>query len=198
MAVIIDEQGEGLGTVPAGRVPYWRDNPQAWNKPTIAGRILPGTVTLMPFGPELNIHEGKAAGKDGGKLLIRGLKFAPVEFTLEIDTREDFAQWLQLALVLIPVTQPQERHLLAVYHPILAMFRFSRGLVVHPAVTPPRNGGPMLAKIKMLMAIDRNNATHAPVAAAGAASVPAVQSIPLGGNANRISDVRDRARPDAP
>jgi hypothetical protein len=199
MPIILDSQEDALGVTPAGRIPYWRDNIQAWDKPTIAGVILPGTVTLSPFGPELNIHEGSAAGKDGGKLLIRGMKFAPAEFMLEIDTREDFFRWLQLAPTLVPVTQPQERNLLPVYHPILAMFRFSRGLVTAIPVTQPRNGGPIIIRIKMLMAIDRDNATHTPTpTAASKAAVPAVQSIPLAGDYTALRDVRDRNRPTVP
>jgi hypothetical protein len=199
MSIILDSQDDALGVTPVGRVPYWRDNVQAWDKPTMAGTILPGTVTLSAFGPELNIHEGAAAGKDGGKLLIRGMKFAPAEFTLEIDTREDFFRFQQLAPTLMPVTQPQERNLLAIYHPVLALFRFSRGLVSHIAITPPRNGGPLVVKVKLLMAIDRDNATHVPTQAASSrAAVPAVQSVPLAGGFTDLRDVRDRNRPAVP
>ena len=197
MPIILDSQEDALGVTPAGHIPYWRDNIQAWDKPTIAGVILPGTVTLSPFGPELNIHEGSAAGKDGGKLLIRGMKFPQAEFTLEIDTREDFFRWQQLLPVLMPTTQPQERNLLPVYHPMLAMFRFNRGLIAAILPTQPRNGGPFVVKIKMIMAIDRDNATHTP-AAVTSPTVAAVQSIPVGGEPQNFRTVADRNRPTVP
>lgn len=179
------------------RVPYWRKNLQAWNKPTIAGKILPGTVKLAPFGPMLNIQEGAASGKDGGKIVIRGLKFARAVFTLEIDTEEDFDRFQDLVPVLLPISQPQARDLLAVYHPMLAMWGYTRGLVEHPEITEPQNGGPMLVKITMLMANERDDATHSPAnTQKGTAQV--IDTIPLGGEVNRFRDVRDRARPTRP
>lgn len=179
------------------RIPYWRKNLQAWNKPTIAGKILPGTVKLAPFGPQLNIQEGAASGKDGGKIVVRGLKFAPATFTLEIDTEEDYNRFLDLAPVLMPIAQPQARDLLAIYHPMLALWNFNRGLVTHPEVTEPSNGGPMIVKISVLMAFERDNATKVP-ANTQKGSAQTIDAIPLGGDANRFRDVRDRARPTSP
>lgn len=179
------------------RIPYWRKNLQAWNKPTIAGRILPGTVTLSPFGPMLNIQEGAASGKDGGKVVVRGLKFSRATLTLEIDTEEDFDTFLDLSRVLVPVEQPQARDLLSVYHPLLALWGFTRGLVEHPEITPPRNGGPMVVKITLLMVFERDNATHTPTNSP-ASTVATVESIPLGGDARQFRDVRDRSRPTVP
>lgn len=181
----------------ARNIPYWRTNFQAWNKPTIAGKILPGTVTLSPFGPEINVQEGAASGKDGGKVVVRGLKLVPCTFTLEIDTEEDFQSFVALAPVLMPVAQPQARDLLAVYHPILALWGFTRGLVKHPETTPPRNGGPMLVKITVLMVFERDNATHTPANTQNG-SAQVVESIPLGGDVNRFKDVRDHSRPSVP
>lgn len=181
----------------ARNIPYWRSNYQAWNKPTVAGKILPGTVTLQPFGPEINVQEGGASGKDGGKVVVRGLKFEPAIFVCEIDTEEDFNTFVSLAPTLMPVTQPQARDLLAVYHPLLALWGFNRGLVKKPKVTPPRNGGPMIVEITILMVFERDNATHTPKnTQKGSAQV--VESISLGGDVNRFPDVRDRSRPKGP
>ena len=179
------------------RIPYWRSNLQAWQKPTIAGKILPGTVTLSPFGPQLNIQEGPASGKDGGKVVVRGLKFARAVFTLEIDTEEDFNRFLELVPTLVPIAQPQERNLIAIYHPLLALWGFDRGLAEHPEITPPHNGGPLIAKITVLMVFERDNATHTP-ANTQKGTAQTIDTIPLGGEANRFRDVRDRARPSSP
>lgn len=181
------------------RIPYWRSNLQAWQKPTIAGKILPGTVTLFEgFGPELNVQEGPASGKDGGKIVIRGLKFARSGFYLEIDTAEDFNTFLDLAPTLMPVAQPQARDLVAVYHPWLALWGYTRGLVTKPeGKHMPRNGGPLVIAINLLLVIERDNATHTP-ANTQKGTAQTIDTIPLGGEANRFRDVRDRARPSSP
>jgi hypothetical protein len=181
----------------ARKIPYWRTNRLAWEKPTVAGKMLPGTVKLAPFGPKLNVQEGAASGKDGGKLLIRGMKFARATFTLTIDTEEDWDSWIALAPILMPVTQPQARDLLAVHHPLLAKWNFTRGLVEDVEETEPSNGGPLHAKIVILMAFERDDATHSP-AKTSAGKVAEVSSIPLAGDTKRPLDVRDRARPKGP
>jgi hypothetical protein len=98
---------------------------------------------------------------------------------------------------LVPIAQPQERNLIAIYHPLLALWGFDRGLAEHPEITPPHNGGPLIAKITVLMVFERDNATHTP-ANTQKGTAQTIDTIPLGGEANRFRDVRDRARPSSP
>ena len=163
----------------------------------MAGKILPGTVKLMPFAPKITVQEGTAGGKDGGKVVVRGLKLVPAVFVMEIDTEEDFSTFLDLSPTLLPVAQPQARDLLAVYHPVLALWGFWRGLVTEPEITEPYNGGPMIVKLTILMVFERDNATHVP-ANTQRGSAQTIDTVPLGGQANRFRDVRDRARPTSP
>ena len=153
---LIDEEDELLGRPPPTKIPYWRDNLRAWQKKTIAGVIVPGNCKIGPIGPELNIQEGPASGKDGGKVLIRGMKFRSVVFTTEIDTRADFANFVtKFAPVIFPVTQPQARDIVNVYHPMLALWGYNRGLVKHVEGAEPSNGGPMVVKIEVLLVVER-------------------------------------------
>ena len=195
---LIDEEDELLGRPPPTKIPYWRDNLRAWQKKTIARVIVPGNCKIGPIGPELNIQEGPASGKEGGKVLIRGMKFRSVVFTTEIDTRADFADFVtKFAPVIFPVTQPQARNIVNVYHPMLALWGYNRGLVKHVEGAEPSNGGPMVVKIEVLLVVERENATRSP-AIAPAGSVRTVESVDTAGSAKRVKDLRDRARPVRP
>lgn len=195
---LIDEEDELLGRPPPTKIPYWRDNIRAWQKKTIAGITVPGNCKIGPIGPELNIQEGPASGKDGGKVLIRGMKFRSVVFTTEIDTRADFATFVtKLAPVIFPITQPQAREIVNIYHPMLALWGYNRGLVKHVEGAEPSNGGPMVVKIEVLLVVERENATRSPTIAP-AGSVRTVESVDTAGSAKRVKDSRDRARPVRP
>lgn len=198
MATMLDEEDELLGRPTKTSIPYWRDNYRAWQKKTIAGINVPGNCKLGPIGPELNVQEGPASGKDGGKILLRGLKFKTCTLTTEIDTRADWSIFVnQLAPKIIPVAQPQARDIVDIYHPLLALWKYTKGLVKQVDCEEPRNGGPLIVKILLLLVVERENATHAPVASS-MGNVKRVESIPIAGDANRIKDVRDRSRPAQP
>ena len=90
------------------------------------------------------------------------------------------------------------RDLVAVYHPWLALWGYTRGLVTKPeGKHMPRNGGPLVIAINLLLVIERDNATHTP-ANTQKGTAQTIDTIPLGGEANRFRDVRDRARPSSP
>ena len=60
------------------------------------------------------------------------MKFRSVVFTTEIDTRADFATFVtKLAPVIFPIAQPQAREIVNIYHPMLALWGYNRGLVKH-------------------------------------------------------------------
>lgn len=184
-------------------IPYWRKNRLAWDKPTLGGRVLPGTVTLAPFKFGLKVHEGDPSGKDGGKVIFQGLNLPRAVLTLEIDREEDFDAWNSLAPLILPVKQPQARDILAVYHPILARYGFNSCIVEDIEDTPPRNGGPEIVRLFLIVIFQRDNATHAPNKSATASKGGNAQTITLSSDVTRIKDVRDRptaggGRPTSP
>ena len=173
--------------------PYWRINRQAWEKPTIAGFIMPGRVTLASFKFGLKVQEGSASGKDGGKTIIRGLNLPRAQFTMEVDTGDDYFMADKIMRTVMPIVQPSARDLYSVYHPTLARYKFNACLVENIEETPPNNGGPIIFKLYLIVVFSRDNATHTPVKTGNTTGATGnAQTIALNGNVNRIKDVRDR------
>lgn len=172
-------------------VPYWRKNTRAWNKPTLGGYVLPGLAKLRPFKFGLRVNEGTASGKDGGSIVIQGLKLPRAVLTLELESEDDNSNWSRLAGVILPVKQPQLRDQLPVYYPTLARYGFNQAIVLEITETPPSSGGPCLIEIELAVIFSGDNATHVP-ARTQTTSVGQTQAIPLTGSVDRIKDVRDR------
>lgn len=185
--------------------PYWRINRLAWDEPRIAGFIMPGRATLMPFKFGLKVQEGSASGKDGGKTVIRGLNLPRAQFVIEVDTGDDYFMMDKILRTVMPIVQPSARDLYSVYHPTLARYNFNACLVEDIEETPPSNGGPWIVKLFLIVVFNRDNATHTPTKTINGTGNAAgnAQAITLNGNTTRIKDVRDRptaggGRPSVP
>lgn len=169
----------------------------SWDRPTINGVVIPGVVTLMPFKISVRVQQGDASGRDFGSIICRGLDIPRANFQVEIYSTKQHEAWTDFAPNLIPRTLPDKRDVVQVYHPTLARYGYNFAFVESIEETPPRNGGPLTAKIGLvIIEKPRDNATQAPKKKAGAPGV--IKQLDRGGGSRGDDDIRTTHRPKAP
>jgi hypothetical protein len=69
-------------------VPFWEDDPTAWDRLYIAGVLAPGFVRDINVVRGRKVQKNAGPGIDGANLVAQGRNLAEVPITLEIVGRE--------------------------------------------------------------------------------------------------------------
>lgn len=81
----------------ADAVPFWGDNPGAWDTVFLDGLQLPGICKMTGVGLKRGVDKKKVKGKNGCTITFHGNDAAEVKFSLTINTEEEL-QDLQRAI----------------------------------------------------------------------------------------------------
>ena len=100
-------------------VPYWDDDPTAWDALYIAGALAPGFVRDINVSRSKKVQKNSGPGIDGANLVAQGRTLAEVSITLELVGRKS----LQRAEAFIRARLPSAKDEGAVTfaHPLLTL-----------------------------------------------------------------------------
>jgi hypothetical protein len=97
-------------------VPYWGDDPDAWDYVVLGDFVLPGSQTVTAsLGRKLDTRSG--AGSDGASIVDKGYQPAKVEITVRLWDRSGLTEWEQVSPLL--VARRRQRRALQIKHPSL-------------------------------------------------------------------------------
>lgn len=126
---------QGSAATAAGGVPFWGDNPNAWDKCVLAGVELPGIANVEPT-VEAKVDHKAIPGTHGAKLTYLGYEPAKVKISLTLWTPEQ----LQAYQELVPLIRPREKILpVDIAHPSCALHGIT-SVKVLKIEGPKRNG----------------------------------------------------------
>jgi hypothetical protein len=101
-------------------VPFWEDDPSAWDSLSIADIGFLGLVEVdVKIGRKLDTRS--APGADGATVRDKGYEPAKVKLTLTCWDREGYTSLVAILDELNPRTNPNRRRPVAIVHPALAL-----------------------------------------------------------------------------
>ncbi len=124
-------------------LPSWVTDAKRWMQPTLGNIVLPGVVYLHECGIGLRNQKSKSSGNDYGNILIQGLEIPEFTFEILLFTKKDEDAWENISQLYLPRKRPNERNILPVYHPMLALYQITSCLVLSLRSRMPNAGGPM-------------------------------------------------------
>jgi hypothetical protein len=108
--------------------PYWQDDPDAWNRISIAGQLFPGLAKVdASSGRKIDVKPVR--GRDGARIKDGGYENAKIDIEIRVNTKEDY-QALQPQIDAIhPRQRGTARNAVDIAHPSLSMLGISSGYV---------------------------------------------------------------------
>lgn len=104
----------------ASDIPFWKDLPQAYDHPVIAGYELPG-VARISAELRRKLDKKNAKGIDGATITDDGEDQAPIEITVRLYNREHWQRFQAL----VPLINPKgsgKKTAVSIDYPTLALF----------------------------------------------------------------------------
>lgn len=102
------------------QVPYWDDDPVAWDALYITGKSAPGIVDDIDCGRGYRVDKKEGGGVDGGTVTFKGKKLAgPIRIRLKLWTRNHLHKLSQLLFSIYEKKTNGEAF--DMQHPILAI-----------------------------------------------------------------------------
>lgn len=100
----------------ATAIPYWIDDPDAWNHPTIGDVRLPGVCTVVAEkGREIDVKKTK--GKDGVTETDNGMEAGTVKIAMQIGNARQWAEWQAVRSKLDPNNPGALKSPMEIQHP---------------------------------------------------------------------------------
>lgn len=106
-------------------VPFWLDNPDAWDKPVVAGITMPGICEVDGTGLA-KLDRKSAPGSSGATLTYLGADPIEASITVTIWTKEHLATLQQVLDKITPLPGKGTRQPVTVSHPKFSMARVTR------------------------------------------------------------------------
>lgn len=122
-------------------IPYWLDDPDAWNHPIIGDVTLPGICTVVAEkGRDIDVKKTK--GKDGATETDNGMEPGTVKISMWLGNRTHWEQWQAIRQKLDPSQPGALKSPMEIVHPACAE-RGIRNIIIKKisAGTPTAKGG---------------------------------------------------------
>jgi hypothetical protein len=129
-------------------VPFWDDNPDAWNTLYLGGRAVPGLCTVTGRAGR-KIEPRSAPGADGASIRDQGYEPAPIEVEIRVWTSAQLEELEELLERVHPRQRGRERTPFDVVHPVLSMLGI-RSAYVTAVTLPELRGGVTSVRVSLL------------------------------------------------
>ncbi len=164
-----------------GTAPLYSSDP--WRTGTIAGKRLPGDVTIADGLVEIGVDNKKPDGKDGGQIVVKGYRPGPFDIVVEVCTDE---QGQLLKSIIDEVwTKPKKKSKVSevavdVYHPALEFVNVTPSCVLK-GISFPRPGsieGSKVVTFKCLENVPAGKKNKTKKAGPSVSVVPSLRKTP--------------------
>jgi hypothetical protein len=123
-------------------LPFWGDDPGAWDVAYLNGARLPGVAKVGGNGLGRRWDKVKTPGQKGASFVVLGFEPAQFDITLTIWTSEQLRQLESFAKVLRPATNVRGRFkpedAVSVDHPVLAFYGIRNAIIMKPGFLEPQ------------------------------------------------------------
>jgi hypothetical protein len=104
-------------------IPFWSDDPTAWDRLYIAGTLAPGIVRDINVVRSRKVQKNAGPGIDGASLVSQGRNLAEVPIVLELFTRNHLAR--AEAFVAERLARLKDEGAVTFAHPLLTLHQLS-------------------------------------------------------------------------
>jgi hypothetical protein len=133
-------------------VPFWGDNPAAWERIVLDGYRVPGVAKVGGKAFEVKADKKKAPGESGASTTVLGRNPCEPEITVQLWTAKHLSDFCQVIASFLPKNRTALPYAVDVFHPALVMYRIRSIYIMSSSYPEERTPGVYEVKLKFLEA----------------------------------------------